>query len=186
VLINPARNPSTFRRRSPTRLWYPSQYPLRRNQLPRSQFGLRRRFLKMFSCRPRLGLLFFTNSPTKHVRTSSSRRSLIRSGTVAAKIELALTTFFVAPRARGTLRDSYFEVRGYAWLRRSPACVRSGISGWRDRALYPLAGGRRAARRILVGRSWPTAGPISFWYSASARGRSYGVGLATTGSKQRG
>jgi sugar lactone lactonase YvrE len=30
----------------------------------------------------------------------------------------------------------------------SPACVRSGISGWRDRALYPLAAGRRAARRI--------------------------------------
>jgi hypothetical protein len=28
-------------------------------------------------------------------------------------------TFFVAPRARGTLRDSYFEVRGYAWLRRA-------------------------------------------------------------------
>src|ERR1019366_6566339 len=68
----------------------------------------------------------------------------------------------------------------------SPACVRSGISGWRDRALYPLAGGRRAARRILVGRSWPTAGPISFWSSTSARGRSYVVGLATTGSKQRG
>ena len=43
-----------------------------------------------------------------------------------------------------------------------------------------------AARRILVGRSWPTAGPISFWSSTSARGRSYGVGLATTGSKQRG
>ncbi len=28
-------------RRSPTRLWYPSQYPLRRNQLPRSQFEIR-------------------------------------------------------------------------------------------------------------------------------------------------
>jgi len=32
----------------------------------------------------------------------------------------------------------------------SPACARSKISGWRDRALYPLAARRRAARRILV------------------------------------
>jgi predicted transcriptional regulator len=29
----------------------------------------------------------------------------------------------------------------------SPACVRSGISGWRVGALYPMAGGRRSAER---------------------------------------
>jgi ferredoxin len=57
----------------------------------------------------------------------------------------------------GIIIDPAFHGQG------SPACVRSGISGWRDRALYPLAAGRRAARRIMVGRSWPTAGPISFW-----------------------
>jgi hypothetical protein len=44
VLINPARNPSIFRRRFPIRLWYPSQHLLRQNPLPRSQFGSRRRF----------------------------------------------------------------------------------------------------------------------------------------------
>jgi hypothetical protein len=40
--INPARNPSTFRRRFPIRLWYPGQHLLRQNPLPRSQFGTRR------------------------------------------------------------------------------------------------------------------------------------------------
>jgi ABC transporter substrate binding protein len=44
VLINPARNPSIFRRRFPIRSWYPSQHLLRQNPLPRSQFGSRRRF----------------------------------------------------------------------------------------------------------------------------------------------
>src|SRR6266481_10181991 len=44
MLINPARNPSIFRRRFPIRLWYPSQHLLRQNPLPRSQFGSRRRF----------------------------------------------------------------------------------------------------------------------------------------------
>jgi len=42
VLINPARNPSIFRRRFPIRLWYPNQHLLRQNPLPRSQFGSRR------------------------------------------------------------------------------------------------------------------------------------------------
>ncbi len=42
MLINPARNPSIFRRRFPIRLWYPSQHLLRQNPLPRSQFGSRR------------------------------------------------------------------------------------------------------------------------------------------------
>ena len=44
MLINPARNPSIFRRRFPIRLWYPSQHLLRSNLLPRSQFVSRRRF----------------------------------------------------------------------------------------------------------------------------------------------
>ena len=44
MLINPARNPSIFRRRFPIRLWYPGQHLLRQNPLPRSQFGSRRRF----------------------------------------------------------------------------------------------------------------------------------------------
>jgi hypothetical protein len=39
VLINPARNPSIFRRQFPIRLWYPSQHLLRHNPLPGSQFG---------------------------------------------------------------------------------------------------------------------------------------------------
>jgi hypothetical protein len=43
VLINPARNPSIFRRPFPIRSWYPSQHLLRQNLLPRSQFGSRRR-----------------------------------------------------------------------------------------------------------------------------------------------
>jgi hypothetical protein len=30
---------------------------------------------------------------------------------------------------------------------RSPACFLSGISGWRDGVLYPLAGGSRRIRR---------------------------------------
>jgi hypothetical protein len=46
VLINPARNPSIFRRRFPIRLWYPSQHLLRQNPLPRSPFGSPRRFPK--------------------------------------------------------------------------------------------------------------------------------------------
>ena len=44
MLINPARNPSIFRRRFPIRLWYPSQHLLRQNPPPRSQFVSRRRF----------------------------------------------------------------------------------------------------------------------------------------------
>ena len=44
----------------------------------------------------------------------------------------------------------------------SPACVRSGISGWRDRALYPLAGGRRGAERR--GEFW-SAGPGRFLFA---------------------
>jgi hypothetical protein len=36
VLINPARNPSIFRKRVPIRLWYPSRHLLRHNPLPRS------------------------------------------------------------------------------------------------------------------------------------------------------
>ena len=44
MLINPARNPSIFRRRFPIQSWYPSQHLLRQNPLPRSQFGYRRRF----------------------------------------------------------------------------------------------------------------------------------------------
>jgi hypothetical protein len=51
VLINPARNPSIFRRRFPIRLWYPSQHLLRQNPLPRSQFGSRRRFPRAASQR---------------------------------------------------------------------------------------------------------------------------------------
>ena len=51
MLINPARNPSIFRRRFPIRLWYPSQHLLRQNPLPRSQFGSRRRFPKAASQR---------------------------------------------------------------------------------------------------------------------------------------
>ena len=42
MLINPARNPSIFRRRFPIRSWYPSQHLLRQNPPPRSQFGSRR------------------------------------------------------------------------------------------------------------------------------------------------
>ena len=44
MLINPARNPSIFRRQFPIRLWYPSQHLRRQNPLARSQFGSRRRF----------------------------------------------------------------------------------------------------------------------------------------------
>jgi hypothetical protein len=44
VLINPARNPSIFRRRFPIRLWYPSEHLLRQSPLPSSQFESRRRF----------------------------------------------------------------------------------------------------------------------------------------------
>ena len=51
MLINPARNPSIFRRRFPIRLWYPSQHLLRQNPLPRSQFGSRRRFPRAASQR---------------------------------------------------------------------------------------------------------------------------------------
>jgi hypothetical protein len=51
VLINPARNQSIFRRRSPIRLWCLSQHLLRLNPLPRSQFGSRRRFPRAASQR---------------------------------------------------------------------------------------------------------------------------------------
>ena len=51
MLINPARNPSIFRRRFPIRLWYPSQHLFRQNPLPRSQFGSRRRFPRAASQR---------------------------------------------------------------------------------------------------------------------------------------
>src|ERR1700730_4439597 len=51
MLITPARNPSIFRRRSPIRLWYPSQHLLRLNPLPRSQFGSQGRFPRAASQR---------------------------------------------------------------------------------------------------------------------------------------
>jgi hypothetical protein len=51
VLINPARNPSIFRRRFPIRLWYPSQHLLRQNPLPKSPFGSPRRFAKAAAVR---------------------------------------------------------------------------------------------------------------------------------------
>ena len=44
MVINLGQNPSIFRKQFPIRLWYPSQHLLRRNQLPRSQFGFQRRF----------------------------------------------------------------------------------------------------------------------------------------------
>ena len=34
----------------------------------------------------------------------------------------------------------------------TPACMRSGISGWRDRALYPLAGGASQSQPAHIAR----------------------------------
>jgi hypothetical protein len=66
------------------------------------------------------GAFFFTNSPTKHVRTSSSRRSLIRSGTVAAKIELALTTFPSRPQPTPAARTAARAARAGGSVHRLP------------------------------------------------------------------
>jgi hypothetical protein len=63
VIINPARNPSIFRRRFPIRLWYPSQHLLPQNPLPRSQFGSRRRF----PSGPSLTFRFFCGLPCRSI-----------------------------------------------------------------------------------------------------------------------
>jgi len=47
--------------------------------------------------------------------------------------------------------------------RLSPPCARSKISSWRDGALYPLARGGRARRRI-VPELEATAPAIPFWF----------------------
>jgi hypothetical protein len=72
----------------------------------------------------------------------------------------------------------------------SPACVRSGISGWRDRALYPLAAGRRAARRILA-ELWVGPPPIFLFYKlvgggGGRGGLRYGVSFADSRWQQPG
>src|ERR1039457_7730812 len=77
---------------------------------------------------------------------------------------------------------------GIGWP--SPACVRSGMSGWRDRALYPLAAGRRAARRILA-ELWVGPPPIFLFYKlvgggGGRGGLRYGVSFADSRWQQPG
>jgi hypothetical protein len=72
------------------------------------------------------------------------------------------------------------------WPRRSE--IRGQLSGWRDGALYPLARGCRAPRRIMPELE-ATAPPIPFWfYRVSGGGRrgramrpSHGVSFADGG-----
>jgi hypothetical protein len=73
VLINPARNPSIFRRQFPIRLWYPSQHLLRQNPLPRSQFGSRRRFPSAASQRQALVRLACRRQRRRGAARPSSR-----------------------------------------------------------------------------------------------------------------
>jgi hypothetical protein len=48
----------------------------------------------------------------------------------------------------------------------SRPCSRSGISGWRDRRLYPLGGGRAAGRSVMASRAAPT---VSYRHGSSKR-----------------
>jgi len=73
VLINPARNPSIFRRQFPIRLWYPSQHLLRQNPLPGSQFGSRRRFPRAASQRQALVRLACRRQRRRGAARPSSR-----------------------------------------------------------------------------------------------------------------
>jgi hypothetical protein len=69
----------------------------------------------------------------------------------------------------------------------SPPCARSKISSWRDGALYPLAGRRRARRRIMPELE-ATAPPISFLVLSGGgrRGRAMGSASPTAGLQQHG
>ena len=67
------------------------------------------------------------------------------------------------PRRRRARRSASPTPRSQQHGQGSPPCARSKISSWRDGALYPLAGRRRARRRIKPELE-ATAPPIPFWF----------------------
>jgi hypothetical protein len=118
VLINPARNPSIFRRRFPIRLWYPSQHLLRQNPPPRSQLGFRRRFPRAVEREwadqqgPDVGARIGGCPDGEGLPHPQTRIGL--SATCAPALTIALRSIRASDRAFGTefLRDFYHQILG--------------------------------------------------------------------------